>query len=142
MWKVVVLFLAAVYAVGLGIPGGISDTDANDKNVQEALKFAVDQHNDVNNVTHIRKVTDVIKAQIQVVAGLLYHLNVNLANTNCSSDTKEVNELCDIQTDPKLAQSFQCNFTVWSRAWLNDTRLTKHTCVENKVNLVKIENSE
>lgn len=66
MWKAVVLFLAAVYAVGLGIPGGISDIDANDKGVQEALKFAVDQHNSVNNVTHLRKVTELIKAQFQV----------------------------------------------------------------------------
>ncbi|XP_017268272.1 cystatin [Kryptolebias marmoratus] len=128
MWKIVLALLAAVYAVAYAIPGGISDIDSNDESVQMALNFSVAQHNNNNNATYLHKVTQLIKAQYQVVSGMLYHLTVNLASTTCKKDS--INEKCDIQTAPELAQTFQCNFTVWHQAWMNNTQLTKHECLE------------
>ncbi|XP_037540992.1 cystatin-C [Nematolebias whitei] len=140
MWKTALPFLAAACAVGLRVmPGGIMDKDVNNEGVQSALNFSVSQHNNGHNDTYLHKVIEVIKAQAQVVAGMKYFINVNLAKTTCMKDSE--NELCDIQTDPQLAQTFQCNFTVWSRPWLNDIRLLKHTCVENNLNLTLTESS-
>lgn len=67
MWKTVLPFLAAVYAVGFSVmPGGIMDADVNDEGVQSALKFSVSQHNNGHNDTYLHKVIEVIKAQAQV----------------------------------------------------------------------------
>nr|XP_015799650.2 cystatin-C [Nothobranchius furzeri] len=142
MWKVVLLFFAALIAAVLPIPGGLFDIKANDTDVQEVLSFFTIQHNNGTNDTYLHQVREVVRVQAQVVAGLKYYFTVNMARSTCRKDDAEedsskkddVNkddakkEECVIQTEPALAHSYQCTFTVWSRRWLNDTRLLEHKC--------------
>uniref|UniRef100_A0A669F8A1 Cystatin domain-containing protein n=1 Tax=Oreochromis niloticus TaxID=8128 RepID=A0A669F8A1_ORENI len=54
--------LAAVLAVGYGaMVGGFRDADVNDEGVQNALHFAVVQHNRGSNNMYLSQVAEVIK---------------------------------------------------------------------------------
>uniref|UniRef100_A0A3P8R8N3 Cystatin domain-containing protein n=1 Tax=Astatotilapia calliptera TaxID=8154 RepID=A0A3P8R8N3_ASTCA len=123
MWKVALTILAAALAVGYGaMVGGLTDADINDENVQNALHFAVVQHNRGSNDLYLSQVAEVIKVQSQVVAGIKYVITVKMAKTPCRKDGVE--EVCAIHTD----QPYQCTFEVWSRPWLNSIELLKNEC--------------
>lgn len=67
MWKVVFLFVAPLFAAGLGrMVGGKQDIDVNDEGVQNALNFAVAEHNNASNDLFYFKTMEVLKAQSQV----------------------------------------------------------------------------
>ncbi|XP_028279458.1 cystatin C (amyloid angiopathy and cerebral hemorrhage) [Parambassis ranga] len=128
MWKVVFPVLAAVFAVGLGgMAGGFRDVDLNaDEGAQNALNFAVVQHNKATNDMYLSQVAEVVKAQAQVVAGMKYVITVKMGKTPCRKDSAA--EVCAVHQDPAKARPYQCTFTVWSRPWLNDIRLIDQTC--------------
>ncbi|XP_056147894.1 cystatin-like [Lampris incognitus] len=125
--KLVFPLLAALVAVGAaGLVGAPMDADINDPSVQEALRFAVVQHNQLTNSLYLSQVAKVIKAQQQVVAGLKYRFTVQMAKTPCKKSGTD--QLCAIHQDPEKAQPYQCTFEVVSQPWLNVIELTKHTC--------------
>ncbi|XP_005749389.1 cystatin C (amyloid angiopathy and cerebral hemorrhage) [Pundamilia nyererei] len=127
MWKVALTVLAAALAVGYGaMVGGLTDADINDENVQNALHFAVVQHNRGSNDLYLSQVAEVIKVQSQVVAGIKYVITVKMAKTPCRKDGVE--EVCAIHTDQAKAKPYQCTFEVWSRPWLNSIELVKNEC--------------
>ncbi|XP_039994885.1 cystatin C (amyloid angiopathy and cerebral hemorrhage) [Xiphias gladius] len=127
MWKLVFAALAAVFAVGLGgMVGGFQDADVNEAGVQNAINFAVVQHNRGTNDLYLRQVAEVVKVKRQVVAGTKYVITAIMAKTPCRKDL--VNEVCAIHQDPQLAQPYQCTFTVWSRPWMNDIKLLNQQC--------------
>lgn len=65
--KAVALLLAVFLTVGrTGIMGGPREVDENREDVQNALKFAVTQHNKASNDVFLSQVSRVIKAQTQV----------------------------------------------------------------------------
>uniref|UniRef100_A0A3Q3N9C3 Cystatin C (amyloid angiopathy and cerebral hemorrhage) n=1 Tax=Mastacembelus armatus TaxID=205130 RepID=A0A3Q3N9C3_9TELE len=127
MFVIMLPLLAAVFAVGWsGLPGGIQDIDVNDEGLQNALNFAVVQHNRGTNDVYLSQVAEVISAQSQVVAGIKYIIKVKMAKTPCRKTS--VDEVCAIHTDPEKARPYQCTFTVWNRPWLHDIRVLKETC--------------
>ncbi|XP_027862318.1 cystatin-C-like [Xiphophorus couchianus] len=126
MWKIVFVLLSALLAVEGSLVGGATDIDIHSDGVQNALNFAVAQHNRGNNDMFLRKAAEVVKAQVQVVAGLKYILTVKMVKTSCRKNT--LNQVCDAQRLPDNAASYQCKFTVWSRPWINDIRMTEERC--------------
>lgn len=73
MWKVAFVVLAALVAVGLGsLVGGPQDIDVNDKRAQNALRFAVVEHNKGTNDLYMREVEEVQRIQRQVSDFLLF----------------------------------------------------------------------
>ncbi|KAM9727359.1 cystatin C (amyloid angiopathy and cerebral hemorrhage) [Menidia menidia] len=126
-WKVVLPLLSALFAAASsGMPGGLSDANANDEGVRNALNFAVAQHNTRSNDMYRHDVMEVVKAQTQVVAGVKYVITVKMVKTGCRKNS--ANEQCTSQTSPSKTQPYQCTFTVWSRPWLNDIRLLDTAC--------------
>ncbi|XP_047459655.1 cystatin C (amyloid angiopathy and cerebral hemorrhage) [Mugil cephalus] len=127
MWKIVFPVLAAVFAVGYGgLIGGFRDADIHDPGVQNALVFAVNEHNSRTNDMYLSRVMEVVSAQTQVVAGIKYVITVKLGRTACRKSA--VGEQCEVHTDLEKARPYQCTFTVWSRPWLNDVRLIDEKC--------------
>ncbi|XP_044069194.1 cystatin C (amyloid angiopathy and cerebral hemorrhage) [Siniperca chuatsi] len=127
MWKIVFTALAALFAVGFGaLAGGFQNVDMNDEGVQNALNFAVVEHNKATNDLYLSQVAEVVTAQRQVVSGMKYVITVRMAKTPCRKDNAD--NVCAIHQDPLKAQPYQCTFTVWSRPWLNDIRLVKQEC--------------
>ncbi|XP_067092211.1 cystatin C (amyloid angiopathy and cerebral hemorrhage) [Osmerus mordax] len=127
-WTFVVPLLAVVFTVAnAGImTGGVSDADMNDKSTQDALQFAVVQHNKKTNDMYVSQVAKVIKVQKQVVAGIKYIFTVDMARTSCRKGGAETT--CAIHEDPQVARPYQCKFEVWSRPWISDIRVVKNEC--------------
>ncbi|XP_043993196.1 cystatin-C-like [Gambusia affinis] len=126
MWKIVFALLSALLAVEGSLVGGATDIDIHNDDVQNALNFAVGQHNRGNNDMFLRQAAEVIKAQVQVVSGLKYILTVKMVKTNCRKNNFD--EVCDVKNLPANAPTYQCTFAVWSRPWLNDIRMTEEKC--------------
>ncbi|XP_068423923.1 cystatin C (amyloid angiopathy and cerebral hemorrhage) [Clinocottus analis] len=127
MWKIVLPVLAVGFSVGVaGLIGGFQDIDVNDEGALNALNFSVSNHNRRSNDIFLSQPAEVIKVQRQVVAGYKYVITVRMAKTPCRKNATE--DVCDIHEDPARAQPYQCIFTVWSRPWLNDTRVLKEEC--------------
>ncbi|KAM9477721.1 cystatin-like [Clarias gariepinus] len=125
--KAVALLLAVFLTVGrTGIMGGPREVDENREDVQNALKFAVTQHNKASNDVFLSQVSRVIKAQTQVVSGTNYIFNVEMVRTNCKKGGVE-NE-CAAHSDPEMAKPHECNLNVWSQPWTGLIKLTKNTC--------------
>ncbi|KAL7383303.1 hypothetical protein ABVT39_008359 [Epinephelus coioides] len=129
MWKIVLLALAAVIAVGSGskLVGGFQDVDyTTDEDAKNAINFSVVEHNRATNDLYLSQVAEVVKVQRQVVAGMKYVITLKMAKTPCRKGS--ANEVCAIHQNPELARPYQCTFTVWSRPWLNDIQLSKQEC--------------
>ncbi|XP_014862851.1 PREDICTED: cystatin-like [Poecilia mexicana] len=126
MWKIAFVLLSALAAVEGSLVGGATDIDIHNDGVQNALNFAVVQHNRRNNDMFLRQAAEVVKAQVQVVAGLKYILTVKMVKTSCRKNT--FNQVCDVKSPPANAPPYQCIFTVWSRPWLNDIEMVEEKC--------------
>ncbi|XP_008428412.1 cystatin-like [Poecilia reticulata] len=126
MWKIVFALLSALVAVEGSLVGGATDIDIHNDGVQNALNFAVAQHNRKTNDMFLRQAAEVVKAQVQVVAGLKYILTVTMVKTSCRKN--DFNQVCDVKNLPANAPSYQCKFTVWSRPWLNKIEMTDEKC--------------
>lgn len=68
MWKSVVVAFSAlfVFVAGAQFVGGFSTIDISDSGAQNALDYAVAQHNKGTNDLYIYKPTTVVKVQRQV----------------------------------------------------------------------------
>lgn len=67
MWRVLLpIFTVAIAMTSAGLVGGPADADITDEGVQNALQFAVVQHNKGTNDAFINKVSKVVKVQKQV----------------------------------------------------------------------------
>uniref|UniRef100_A0A8C7ZF27 Cystatin domain-containing protein n=1 Tax=Oryzias sinensis TaxID=183150 RepID=A0A8C7ZF27_9TELE len=117
MWKLAFPFLAALLAVGLGRhPDGGMDANANDPDVQTALKVAIDGYNNASPDIYLYKVMTVIRVQKKAVEGYKYIITLRIARTLCRKDK------------PANAHIYRCTFVVWSRPWLNDWQLLEAKC--------------
>ncbi|XP_077469232.1 cystatin C (amyloid angiopathy and cerebral hemorrhage) [Stigmatopora argus] len=119
IWRVAfLLVLGIVCAEAIGhLVGGLVDVDLDrESDAQTALSFAIKHHNVASNDIYLRQMSHLIRAQKQVVSGIMYHFTVKLAKTSCR---KNSNEQCGILQDPVEAQPYECTFKVWSRPWLN-----------------------
>lgn len=125
--KVVAPLLAVLLAVASGgLLGGPKDVDLNRADVQNALEFAVAQHNKASNDMYISQAR-VINAQTQVVSGVNYIFNVEMVRTSCKKGGVEA--VCAAHTDPNLAKSQDCQLKVWSQPWTNTIKVVKNTCL-------------
>ncbi|MFT7805583.1 cystatin-like [Arapaima gigas] len=103
MALLLMLLLSANLAMALSsLPGGPEDVNIHDKDVMEALDMAVSQYNKQDNSVFLSKVTDVIRAQKQIVAGIKYIFSVKMAYTVCRKTA--VKKRCAINRNKKLAK--------------------------------------
>ncbi|KAL3050127.1 hypothetical protein OYC64_012216 [Pagothenia borchgrevinki] len=129
MSKIVLLVLAVVFAAGSSSPhmvGGYTNIDVNDEGAQNALNFAVVEHNKQSNSMFLSQVAEVVGMKRQLVAGLKYVITVRMGNTPCRKGT--ANEVCAIHQDPAQALPYQCEFTVLVVPWRNETKMLGQKC--------------
>ncbi|KAI4883459.1 hypothetical protein NFI96_024843 [Prochilodus magdalenae] len=128
--KFVVLLMAVCFAVASarpGVPGAPVYADIHEKDVREALRFAVIEYNKDGDDKYFREVSRIIKAKKQVVEGVKYIFTVEMSRTTCKKSGAE--GVCLLMSDPKRAKTQVCNFEVWSRPWLNSIKLVENTCM-------------
>ncbi|XP_017319572.1 cystatin [Ictalurus punctatus] len=125
--KVVAPLLAVFLTVASAdLVGGPVDTDINNTEVQDALRFAVTQYNAESNCMYTSKVVNVIRAQTQVVAGVKYIFTVEMAKTSCKKSEDE--NVCATNSDTTIAQPHECKLAVWSKPWESSMMLLENTC--------------
>lgn len=123
------LFVAGAGAFGQRpLIGGLQDiTIENSHDAERALGFAVRQYNLNTPDNNQRAVTQVLRAQSQVVEGVKYFFTVAMAKTNCTKDSA-VNQRCVVPEEPEKAETCICVFSVWSRVWLKSQILLEQKC--------------
>ncbi|XP_029031254.1 cystatin C (amyloid angiopathy and cerebral hemorrhage) [Betta splendens] len=128
MWKSVLIVFSALFAfeAGAQLMGGWTTIDISDPGAQNALNFAVAQHNKGTNDMYVYKPTVVTKVQRQLVAGYKYIINALMERTSCRKQVAA--ETCDTIQDSPLARSMDCTFTVWYRPWDNFIKVTDQSC--------------
>ncbi|XP_068025857.1 cystatin-like [Melanerpes formicivorus] len=110
----------------VGAPVTISDGD-NDEGLQQALRFAMEEYNKASNDMYSSRVVRIISAQRQVVAGMKYIMEVEIARTTCEKPAADLQN-CALPDSPQLAEHTICKFVVYVVPWLNKTQLLKREC--------------
>uniref|UniRef100_A0A3B3ID45 Cystatin domain-containing protein n=1 Tax=Oryzias latipes TaxID=8090 RepID=A0A3B3ID45_ORYLA len=120
--------LIALLTVGSaqGLPGGPTDINANDPEVQAALKFAMKEYNKGSSDQYLYVVVDVIRVQGQVVAGFRYFLTVKIAKTLCRKNSNVSG--CSPITNSPMAKTYECTFEVFDPLSANDMQLKEQQC--------------
>ncbi|KAF5901418.1 cystatin-like, partial [Clarias magur] len=80
----------------------VVDVDINSPEVQGALQFAVNEHNEMSDKRYTSQVVKVIKAQEEGITGEKYILTVLMARSDCSHS--KPGSPCAINSDPAIAQ--------------------------------------
>ncbi|NWQ67006.1 CYT protein, partial [Neopipo cinnamomea] len=129
---VVALFSAGLVRAGeyrprlLGAPEPIENPE-NDEELQRALQFAMTAYNRANNDINSSRVVRIISAKRQVVAGVKYIMEVEIARTTCTKPTADLQN-CAFYDEPQLAQHTTCKFVVLSVPWRNQMELLDRKC--------------
>uniref|UniRef100_A0A8C8WAC4 Cystatin domain-containing protein n=1 Tax=Panthera leo TaxID=9689 RepID=A0A8C8WAC4_PANLE len=103
------------------------DADVNDKDVQEALKFALSEYNKASNDENYSRVLQVKGAQKQVVAGINYFLDVEIGQTKCTKSEPN-KESCPFYEQPDLLRKKLCSFQIYTVPWRSEKSLVKSRC--------------
>jgi len=82
------------------IPGGVSKADINSPEIKAAAEFAVKEldKSGESGSSFKQTLVEIQDAQQQVVSGVLYHLKLRLADSNCKRDDV-TNSACQLQPD-------------------------------------------
>ncbi|KFO83809.1 Cystatin, partial [Buceros rhinoceros silvestris] len=110
----------------VGAPETITDT-ANDSGLHRALRFAMEQYNKGSNDMYASRVVRIISAKRQVVAGLKYIIEAEIARTTCPKPAADL-QSCAFNDAPQMAEHTTCNFVVYTVPWLNKMQLLDSSC--------------
>ncbi|XP_054026949.1 cystatin-like [Dryobates pubescens] len=110
----------------VGAPETIRDGD-NDEGLQQALRFAMEEYNKASNDMYSSRVVRIISAKRQVVAGIKYIMEVEIARTTCEKPAADLQD-CAFPDSPQLAKHTVCKFVVYTVPWLKKTELLKREC--------------
>ncbi|XP_027552771.1 cystatin-C [Neopelma chrysocephalum] len=128
----VALFSAGVVRAGeyrprlVGAPEVI-DNPENDEGLQRALQFAMTAYNRASNDMYSSRVVRVISAKRQIVAGVKYIMEVEIARTTCTKPAADL-QRCAFRDEPQMAKHTICNFVVLNVPWRNQIELLDSKC--------------
>ncbi|XP_059811212.1 cystatin-2-like [Hypanus sabinus] len=107
--------------------GGLSPVPTDDPEVVNAIRVAEENFNRRSNDVSYTAVYNVTSAQIQVVEGLMYHLNLELRTTVCRKNEPDLRN-CPFHQDPQHAKRMTCRFKVWYRPWVGPMEVNESQC--------------
>ncbi|CAH1262746.1 KNG1 [Branchiostoma lanceolatum] len=108
-----------------GLAGGVNPTDPNSQSVLEMSAFAVDTINAQSNSMYLSKLVQVHSASTQVVAGINYHLELEIGATSCYKGDSVSLEDCDIDQNGRVEI---CMVIVFDQPWTNTREVRSMTC--------------
>ncbi|XP_006163667.1 cystatin-C isoform X2 [Tupaia chinensis] len=118
--------LAMASSNQMGMVGGFSDADPQEKGVQRALAYAISEYNKASNDAFHSRALRVVRARKQVVAGMNYLLDVELGRTTCTKAQPYLAD-CPFHDQPHLKKVL-CSFQIYSIPWMNKISLTHSNC--------------
>ncbi|XP_018324316.1 uncharacterized protein LOC108736406 [Agrilus planipennis] len=112
------------------IPGGVWDVSVSDPIINDLAHSSLMQLNLQSSRPNRLKVIEIISAQKQVVAGLLYHIKTKVVSTECSPNDLQDSHQCIelVGEGPSI-----CEITIWDRPWIHDGREVNITCDDDQV---------
>ncbi|TRZ25106.1 hypothetical protein HGM15179_002009 [Zosterops borbonicus] len=110
----------------LGAPETIVDPQ-NDEGLERALQFAMTAYNRASNDMYSSRVVRIISAQKQIVAGVKYIMEVEIARTACTKPATDI-QRCAFLQGPQMAKRAICNFVVLTVPWRNQVELLESKC--------------
>ncbi|XP_006860818.1 PREDICTED: cystatin-F [Chrysochloris asiatica] len=100
-------------------PGFPKTIKTNDPGVLKAARYTVERFNNRTNDIFLFKESHINRALIQIVKGLKYMLDMEIARTTCKKTRHPSLDNCDFQTNNSLTQTFSCYSEVWVVPWLH-----------------------
>ncbi|XP_004717840.1 cystatin-F [Echinops telfairi] len=100
-------------------PGFPKTIKTNDPGVLKAARHSVERFNNCTNDIFLFKESHIKRALVQIVKGLKYMLDVEIARTICKKNGQRNLDTCDFQTNHTLAQTFSCYSEIWVIPWLH-----------------------
>ncbi|NWR92539.1 CYT protein, partial [Furnarius figulus] len=110
----------------LGAPEPIENPE-NDEGLQRALQFAMTAYNRASNDMYSSRAVRVLSAQRQIVAGVKYIMEVEIARTTCTKPAADL-QRCAFHEEPQMAKHTICNFVVLNVPWRNQIELLESKC--------------
>ncbi|NXF24030.1 CYT protein, partial [Rhodinocichla rosea] len=110
----------------VGGPQPIEDPE-NDEGLERALQFAMTAYNRASNDMYTSRVVRIISAQRQIVAGVKYIMEVEIARTTCTKPATDIQH-CAFHEEPQMAKHTICNFVVLTVPWRNQVELLESKC--------------
>ncbi|RXN01423.1 Cystatin-2 [Acipenser ruthenus] len=124
-WWHCVLLVLTVSTASAELSGGLADASPSSRGVQRAASFAVAEYNKESTDEYASKMIKVLSAQIQVVAGMKYILDVEMRLTQCKKGESSDVKSCALNTSDK---KFTCHFVVLDVPWRSVTQLLESSC--------------
>ncbi|KAM8953022.1 cystatin-like [Pelodytes ibericus] len=131
MWKLaaLVVIISAVSAQQRRmLVGGVEDVGENDELAKQALNYAMKEYNKASNDAFASKMIKINTMQKQLVSGVLYMMDVDIARTMCRKQLVDVGN-CGLHSDQDLAKVVNCKFTVLSVPWKLEFNMSSNQCV-------------
>ncbi|NXS26546.1 CYT protein, partial [Pomatostomus ruficeps] len=110
----------------VGAPQTIEDPE-NDEGLERALQFAMTAYNRASNDMYSSRVVRIISAKRQIVAGVKYIMEVEIARTTCTKPATDIQH-CAFHEEPQMAKHTICNFVVLNVPWRNQVELLESKC--------------
>ncbi|XP_072042119.1 cystatin-1-like [Amphiura filiformis] len=97
------------------------DIDVNDEQVRKVATFAEEEIDARSNSMNLVKLTNIVKAETQILAGILYHLTLEMRLTDCRKGSER--DSCKLDTVIHL-----CKVEILDKPWSKAT-LEKYSCL-------------
>ncbi|NXB38197.1 CYT protein, partial [Eulacestoma nigropectus] len=110
----------------VGAPETVYDPE-NDEGLERALQFAMTAYNRASNDMYSSRVVRIISAKKQIVAGVKYIMDVEIARTTCTKPATNIQH-CALHEEPQMARHTVCKFVVLSVPWRNQMELLESKC--------------
>ncbi|XP_069682652.1 uncharacterized protein [Periplaneta americana] len=105
--------------------GAPIQADINDPAVQEMANLALTELDRTSNALYKQKIVHILEARKQVVSGLLWHLTLELAYSNCRKGRNNTSDTCEVREN---SNNQICNVQIWEREWLNQREVKNISC--------------
>ncbi|NWV87842.1 CYT protein, partial [Machaerirhynchus nigripectus] len=99
----------------------------NNEGLQRALQFAMTAYNRASNDMYSSRVVRIISAKRQIVAGVKYIMEVEIARTTCTKPATDIQH-CAFHEEPHMAKHTICKFEVLNVPWRNQVELLASKC--------------
>ncbi|KAL0869362.1 hypothetical protein ABMA27_007612 [Loxostege sticticalis] len=114
-----------------------TDTNVNDRSVQEIVQEALQFLEVQSNRNNKQKVVEIKSVSTQLVAGLLTNIDFTVGYTICTNEFDVDVENCKLIKSEPLRH---CQAQVWHRPWLEDGRQMNVSCKNTKTSVPEQDN--
>ncbi|XP_020040744.1 cystatin-C [Castor canadensis] len=107
--------------------GGIEEADVKEHGVRYALSYALSEYNKASNDAYHSRLVKVVRARKQLVAGVIYYLDLEIGRTTCTKSEPNLAD-CPFHEEPNLKRRELCSFQIYTVPWLGKVSMLKSSC--------------